>query len=57
MLIGREMGVQNHENAMTKSLVFIGSVAATQNNAVQQKGKQRTRYAIVEIMAQALALP
>ncbi len=57
MLIGRELGVQNHENAMTKSLVFIGSVAATQNNAVQQNGKQRTRYAIVEIMAQALALP
>lgn len=50
------IGVQNHEKATIRSLTLNGSVAASQKNAIQQKGKKIANHTIVEIMAMTLAL-
>jgi len=48
-------GVQNHVNAVKKSIMLEGSVAALQNNAIQEKIGKSTIYIIVQAVAQYLA--
>jgi hypothetical protein len=48
-------GVQNHVNTVKKSVMLEGSVAALQNNAIQEKTGKSTTYIIVQAVAQYLA--
>jgi len=56
MLSGMAIGVQNQVNIVKYSIILEGSDAALQNNAIQEKIGKRTRYIIVQMMAQDLAL-
>ncbi len=49
-------GVQNHVNTVKKSVTLEGSVAALQNNAIQERTGKSTTYIIVQTEAQYLAL-